>query len=101
MDAYTPEQITRLNVEVINSNNLRITYAPMLETLFFCPGVNMTETEEAVLISFVRCRIKESCRVTHQAEQTASGNYNFILNNNGKPVFQIYDSGKQKIYPKD
>jgi hypothetical protein len=71
----------------------------MLETLYYCPGLNVSEKNSAFFIRFVRCPIKEKCPVTHEAQQSDGGNYFVLLKNEGKPVSIEYEGGERKIYP--
>ena len=100
MELYTSNQITLIGIKAINAENVEIKYVPMLETLYFCPGAKITENEDAILINFMRCPIKETCKVTHVARLDAIGNYAIVIKHKGKPLFINFEMGKQKIYPK-
>lgn len=97
--AYNSEQITIISVEQIE-NRVKISYRPMLETLYYCPGVQVTKMADNIEISFIRCHGKSKCPVTVKAQQANEGIDFIEIDNNGMPIFMLYEGGKNKVFPK-
>lgn len=99
MDIYSPDELTKVDVESVNDDTVRIIFNTMLETLYYCPGLNILDKSDKIDISFVRCPIKEKCPVTHEAQQSDSGNYFVLLKNSEKPIYILFENGEKKLYP--
>ncbi len=101
MDLYSPDKLTKINVESVSEDTVKIVFNTLLETLYYCPGLNMSEKNDNIYISFVRCPIKEKCPVTHEAQQSDNGNYFVLIKNNKKPISILYSEGNKKLYPQE
>jgi hypothetical protein len=77
-DRYSNEDITIQAVEQNKEGLTKFFYASILETLYFCPGANVTETKEKITVEFIRCSINEKCEVTHPAMQEGQDEYILI-----------------------
>ena len=73
MDTYRLDQLTTLTATSEGPDQLQIRYRPKSESLYYSPGVALSEHPDHVEIRFVRCAIKEKCPVTHPAKVEADG----------------------------
>ena len=96
---YNLDKVTIVNVEQ-NENIVKVSYRPLMETLFFCPGVLINKTADNIEISFVRCKIKSDCPVTLKSQQGEEGVDFFSIENKGMPVFVLSEGSKKKLFPK-
>ena len=99
MDTYNLDQTKIISVESVDENTIKVLFNPMLETLYYCPGVNVSEKDNSINISFVRCPINKKCPVSLQAQQSENGNYYVLVKNNGKSVVVQSTTEEKKIYP--
>jgi hypothetical protein len=99
MDTYSPDQLTEISVESVSEDTVKIVFNTMLETLYYCPGLNVSEKDNKILLDFIRCSIKEKCPVTHEAQQGEGGSYFVLVKNDGNPILIQYKNGEKKIYP--
>ncbi|VAW67937.1 hypothetical protein MNBD_GAMMA10-2874 [hydrothermal vent metagenome] len=97
MEYNNSNQITMVSVERIDKG-LKISYRPMLETLYYCPGIKINETPQNIEISFVRCDIKNTCPVTLKANHAAEQGIDYItIENNNKPVFAKFKDSTLRL----
>nr|WP_086937863.1 hypothetical protein [Thaumasiovibrio occultus] len=61
-DIYAKSGVT-IDDCVIEGNRVTITYTPMMETLYYSPGIEYQVMDERVILSVVRCPIKKECAV--------------------------------------
>ena len=73
MDTYRLDQLTTLTATPDGPNRLKVRYRPQSESLYYSPGVTLSEHPNHVEVLFVRCAIKEKCPVTHPAKAEAEG----------------------------
>lgn len=99
MDVYKSDQINFINIDAIDKKTVRITYSPMLETLYFSPGLNVKEASDMIQLSFIRCPIKEKCKVTHIIQPNSNGNYIIEVEHNEKPIYMSFDKERVKLFP--
>lgn len=66
---YGSQEVHILSVEV-DSTGTTLSYLPILETMFFCPGVDTStfDTGQSIGVTFVRCGSSESCLCDYKAE---------------------------------
>ena len=86
-DGYNSGDITIQGVEKSDDGSTKVFYASILETLYFCPGANVTETKDQIHIEFIRCSIKDKCEVTHPAMQ-------------GQDDYILIDKGEKRLFIK-
>ncbi len=95
---YNQNAVDILQIERVNGEPLKIYYNTMSETLYYCPGANITEGEDSISIEFVRCSIDDKCMVTHPAKRDSKGEF-IIFNNTLKLVFLKWGNGEAKAIP--
>lgn len=98
INMYSPKELTTIEVESVNEDTVKIIFNTMLETLYYCPGLNVSKKQDRIYVSFIRCQIKENCSVTHKALKNDGGNYYIFLKNNGKPISILFENGEKKLY---
>jgi len=103
METYHADQINELSVQQTADGTLVLTVVPMLETLYSCPGALVRETDEAVLVGLVRCRIETQCPVDVAAQPDTDnpGSYKITLPDTGKPIKLDDPSGPVKLWPRE
>jgi hypothetical protein len=85
-NSYSNEDITIQALEQNEDGLTKIFYSSILETLYFCPGANVTETKEKITVEFIRCSINEKCEVTHPAMQEGQDEY-ILIDKGEKSIF--------------
>lgn len=98
MDSYDRDAVHIQQVERKTANLVKIDYSIMLETLYYCPGANLTEENENIQMAFVRCAIKEKCPVTHRANRVGEREF-ILIRHNGKPVYLKGKNTLTRIFP--
>jgi len=101
MKTYQEDQIQAVYIKEMADGRSILTVMPMLETLYFCPGVIIREEDDAMLVGLVRCRINTKCPVDIVAtpDSASPGNYNIALPSTDKPVKIDYHSGATQVWP--
>lgn len=100
MQTYTAEQITAIDVTSVDASSVEITYAPILETAYYSPGAVVSESDDGLLIAFVRCPIKGECETTHDAAIGEGQSYKVVIEHNGKPIVMGPEGSKKQLFPK-
>jgi len=103
MNLYGLDQISTLTATSDGSEDLRIEYRPMSASLYYSPGVALSEHPDHVEVRFVRCRIQEKCFVTHAAKAAANGTLAVVIARpsvsvrvtDGKHVKELFRGGTQ------
>lgn len=65
---YQIKDISDVSYKIVG-NELQFSYAPMVESLYYSPGVTYLLGEESIIISVVRCNINDECKVDAKASQ--------------------------------
>ncbi|WP_143821130.1 hypothetical protein [Motiliproteus sp. MSK22-1] len=64
-NSYSHDELSIESIERQDNGSTKIVYSTILETLYYCPGANVTEKKDGIHIEFVRCPIDDLCNVTH------------------------------------
>ena len=64
---YTYDQLGIKKLEVVGST-IKLTFQPVAERAYWCPGINVKETPKAVIVTFVRCETFKTCPTSVQAK---------------------------------
>lgn len=98
MDTYALEQLDHLSVER-SENVMRLTFAPMAETAWFCPGLVVEKRDEQVHVTVVRCRLNKSCDVTHPIDPTVLPPWTVSIGSSADDVYLKDKAGLHLIGP--
>jgi len=55
----------------IAENKIELRYTPLMESLYYSPGVDIQQADDFVIISIKRCNINDDCAVDVSVEQSA------------------------------
>lgn len=72
-EIYTLDQIAMSETREENGRTLLL-YQPLMETLYFSPGVRIRTSGDDILLTAVRCHIKKQCEVDAKATTDAAVN---------------------------
>lgn len=102
MDIYGSDQINSITVTQLAPGQLRITVAPMLETLHAFAGANVESTPEGRTLVLVRCPLKSQCPVDVPAEPAVDDPAAGILQlaDDGRAVAVRYSDGVVPLWPR-
>lgn len=75
---YKATDISDINYK-ITRNEIELNYSPIMESLYYSPGVNLLENEGEIIIQIKRCNINSQCDVDVKAEQGAVNKVKFEL----------------------
>lgn len=73
--SYQTSAIDIVNVDSSKSNVTEIIYQPLLESMYYCPGVTLKVSGTRVKVAFVRCEIGQECKVDVKAEDLKGGHW--------------------------
>ncbi|MBA6410892.1 MULTISPECIES: hypothetical protein [unclassified Pseudoalteromonas] len=66
----------------ITDKEVELSYTPLMESLYYSPGVDLLEDNGEIVIHIRRCNINSKCEVDAQAEQGSSNKVKFELKQN-------------------
>jgi hypothetical protein len=67
---YSLAELSALNY-TITENKIELRYTPLMESLYYSPGVDIQQADDFVIISIKRCNINDDCAVDVSVEQAA------------------------------
>ncbi len=79
MNSYAKEDIEIISASAGLGNTTEVTYRPILDTIYFCPGATVKVAAERTKVSFVRCALKEKCAVDASAERLSDGKWKITI----------------------
>ena len=101
MSVYKSDQVNLIEVARIEAGGVLLHIDPMLESAWYLAGADLTETETAVELSLIRCRIGQSCKVD-LAATTHPGTadpYELTVPQTAKPIVVTYaDDTRAEVY---
>lgn len=100
MNHYEAEQISGLTVEPLDENRAVVRFSPLLETLYYCPGVTLAESDGTLLLTFVRCGIDQQCEVDIAAETTPGEPQEVTVTHNGRAIAMHSGETSVPLFPK-
>lgn len=99
MKQYEQANIEILSVQHLSSGSTEILYRPILDSLYYCPGVSIRQDSGRQKISFVRCGIKEKCYVDVIAEKVGQGKLKVIVPSVPESIDMVFRDGEVR-FPK-
>jgi hypothetical protein len=66
----------------ITDKEVELSYTPLMESLYYSPGVDLLESDGVTVILIRRCNINSKCDVDAQAEQGSFNKVKFVLKQN-------------------
>ncbi len=99
MNIYGKDDISFSDISNASTNEIRIYFTAIAETLFYCPGANSSEEQGSILIEFVRCPIADTCDVSYPAKRDDKGEY-IVLESTNKAIFFRSSSSLEQIFPR-
>ena len=79
MKQYKKDEVEIISVQQNISGGTEILYRPMLDSMYYCPGITIHNDNQRNKISFVRCGLKEKCQVDVLAENVGLGQWRVIV----------------------
>lgn len=67
---YSIAELSELGY-TITENKIELRYTPLMESLYYSPGVDIQQADDFVIISIKRCNINDDCAVDVLVEQSA------------------------------
>ena len=98
---YPADDIVIKQVQALETGEVEIIFYPKGETLYYCPGINVLETENKITISFVRCWIELSCGVAYKVRKGEGWEHIVRIDHKGKALFVHNGEEEGRIYPSD
>ena len=82
-------------VESFKSADLTIiVYRPVLESMYYCPGINTKIFESRTKVSFVRCAISAKCQVDIVAKDLGQDRLQVAISDAPDKIDLIYKDGE-------
>lgn len=97
MNEYSQSQIEILSVNEVSPASTEVTYQPMLESMYYCPGAKVRQEGGRTKISFVRCKIKASCSVDVNAEKLDDGEWKVIIPAEPKRIDVVFRDAERRL----
>ena len=66
--SYRVDDLSDIKFEV-EGGYIKLSYRPILETLYYSPGINYSVSGEHLVIDVVRCHINDECEVDEKSSQ--------------------------------
>lgn len=87
-DAYGEGRLTIKEYDVKENGDIHITFRPMAETMWWCPGADAELTPAGIELTFVRAGFKKRPEVDYPAKRHENdGGSVIVVPAGGKPVF--------------
>jgi len=67
---YSLANLSELNYTIVE-NKIELRYTPLMESLYYSPGVDVEQGDDFVIISIKRCNINDNCDVDVSTDQAA------------------------------
>lgn len=98
----TMNQYEKANVEIIlaqqlSSGNTEVMYRPMLDSVYYCPGVRIRQDDGREKVSFVRCGIKDKCLVDVVAEKKDQGIWRIVIPSSLEKIDLVFSDGEDRL----
>jgi len=77
--SYEASDISNISYN-IDEKKLVLTYSPLLETLYYSPGIDLLVSENALIVKVIRCKIKSLCEVDIKAKPELGFTNNITIN---------------------
>ncbi len=97
MKQYEKSDIEILSVQRLPSGSTEILYRPILDSLYYCPGVRLRQDAGRQKISFVRCGIKEKCEVDVRAERVDRGAFKLLIPFVPENIDMVFGDGETHL----
>lgn len=97
MKQYEQANIEILFVQHLSSGSTEILFRPILDSLYYCPGVSIRQDSSRQKISFVRCGIKEKCDVDAVAEKMDQGKLKVVVPSVPESIDMVFRDGEVRL----
>jgi len=65
---------------IIDDTKLNLTYSPLMETLYYSPGIDIIENDNELIIIIRKCDYDEKCEVDIKVKPELGFTYNININ---------------------
>lgn len=94
MNSYQQSEVNIFNI-VATDSSVKLYFSTPSESIFYCPGANLSQDVNGIYIDFKRCSIHDECVVTNTVHKDSNGEY-IIAENNGKSIY-LQGGEEQKL----
>ena len=95
------DQYIMKNIEIVSieksPTGVRIEFSTLMESAYFCPGVSVNREGDILIVSFVRCNVGDSCKVSHAIDPTQAPPYHVEIMGPASKVFLLDSDGRHRI----
>ncbi|OGS19594.1 MAG: hypothetical protein A2219_07335 [Elusimicrobia bacterium RIFOXYA2_FULL_50_26] len=100
------KQYEKSNVEILSvygtvTGTTEITYQPMLDSMYYCPGANVRHEGERQKVSLVRCKINNKCPVDVIAEKLAQDQWKLVISSAPDKIDLVFSDGEIQLLPRN
>lgn len=94
MKDYRRSDVTIVSASAEPEGGTRIVYRPVLDSLYYCPGVRWSHEQSVWKVWFVRCGIKDRCSVDAKAERGDHGQWSVRVPASAVNVTLVFSDGE-------
>ncbi|MFA5083747.1 MAG: hypothetical protein WC474_14435 [Hydrogenophilaceae bacterium] len=99
-------QYEKSNVEILFvdgslAGKTQITYQPILDSMYYCPGANIRHEADRQKVFFLRCKINNVCPVDVSAEKLGQGQWKLVISSTPDKLDLVFRDGEIQLPPKN
>lgn len=101
--AYSEKDLHVESIVPQKDGTLQITFTPLIETMYFCPGANVKKSAEGLEISFVRAAMNQRPKVDFPGKPIAktSNSMRIDVPAQGETLFLRNGDRLVKLFPRE
>jgi hypothetical protein len=97
MKQYNKSEIDIISKKTSSAGGTEIVYRPILDSLYYCPGVTIRSSTDRTGISFVRCGIKDKCKADISSENIGAGQFKVVVPFSPSQVDLVFGDVEEKL----
>lgn len=97
MNQYKQSDVEIVSVIRDQGGKVKITYRPMLESMYYSPGANIELKAEREKLMLVRCGINEKCPVAFPGVNAGEGKLLLTIPGGSRSIDVVFSDGEKEL----
>ncbi len=97
MKQYEKSEVAIISVDRSSAGETQVTYQPILDSMYYCPGANVRQEGGRQKVSFVRCQIDRACPVDVIAEKLGRGQLRVAIPIAAEEIDVVFRDGEMQL----
>lgn len=97
MKQYEKSEVAIISVDRSSAGETQVTYQPILDSMYYCPGANVRQEGGRQKVSFVRCQIDRTCPVDVIAEKLGRGQLRVAIPIAAEEIDVVFRDGEMQL----